>query len=61
MAHYEKSRAMLIVDRDGSGFEVSMIESPSVPTEEEIVAGKRFFDSLKVIDRAYSFAQSSEL
>ncbi|MDE5446682.1 hypothetical protein GWG65_36065 [Bradyrhizobium sp. CSA207] len=61
MAHYEKSRAMLIVDRDGSGFEVSMIESASVPTEEEIVAGKRFFGSLRVIDRAYSFARSSDL
>lgn len=47
---------MLFIDRDGSGFEVSINESTSGPTEEDISVGKRFFGGLKVVDRAYSFA-----
>jgi hypothetical protein len=58
MAHYKKSRGMLIIDRDGVGFEVSLIESAGPPTEEDISNGKRFFGGLKVTDRAYSFSRA---
>ncbi|WP_456862890.1 hypothetical protein [Bradyrhizobium sp. USDA 4503] len=58
MAHYRKSRSMLIIDRDGSGFEVSIIESSGTPTEEDVSNGKRFFGNLKIIDCAYSFART---
>jgi hypothetical protein len=57
-AHYKKSRAMTIVDRDGSGFEVSIIESSSAPTEQAVSDGTRFFGDRKMIDRAYSFAHA---
>jgi hypothetical protein len=58
-AHYKKSRAMLILDRDGSGFEISLIASTSGPTEEEIEVGKRLFGGLKIFDRQYSFTRGA--
>jgi hypothetical protein len=58
-AHYKKSRAMLILDRDGSGFEISIIESASGPTEEEIEAGRRYFGGLRIFDRQYSFTRGT--
>jgi hypothetical protein len=58
MAHYKKSRGMLIIDRDGTGFEVSIIESACPPTQVDISNGKRFFGGLKISDRAYSFSRA---
>jgi len=59
MAHYDKSRAMLIVDRDGVGFEVSVIESDLPASDEEIRRGARFFGRLKITDRPYSFVPNA--
>jgi hypothetical protein len=58
-AHYAKPRAMLIIDRDGSGFEVSISESKNDPIDDDIRAGKRLFGNLKMFDRAYSFVPVS--
>jgi dsDNA-binding SOS-regulon protein len=55
MAEYGKCRAMLIIDRDGSGFEISIGESKDDLTDEDIRVGKRLFGNLRIFDHAYSF------
>jgi hypothetical protein len=59
MAQYRKCRAMLIIDRDGSGFEVSIGESKDDLTDDDIRAGKSLFGNLKMFDRTYSFVPVS--
>jgi hypothetical protein len=55
MAHYRKSRCLLVVDRDGESFEVTMGIMNSPATDEEITAGRELFGRLKMTAQEYSF------
>jgi hypothetical protein len=51
MAQYEKSKCMLIIDRDGESFEVAIDKSTSKPSVDDVAMGRRLFGKLKVADR----------
>jgi hypothetical protein len=50
LAHYQKRRCMMIIDRDGEGYEVAMT-CPGLeftPTEADVLNGDRLFGGLRV-------------
>jgi hypothetical protein len=55
MAHYGKSRCMLITDRDGLGFEIAIGTMSSAASSDELAAGKHLFGNLKMASSKYSF------
>jgi hypothetical protein len=49
LAHHGKARGMAIIDRDGVGFEVLLIESAEPEPDPEVVkAGRRLFGGRKI-------------
>jgi hypothetical protein len=48
MAFYEKSKCLVIVDRDNSGYEVALSRPRVRPTPEHVEAGKRLFGDLRI-------------
>jgi ribosomal protein L24E len=48
MAHYNKTQGLMIVDRDGVGFEVMLIKNSRASTQAEVEIGRRFFGHLKL-------------
>lgn len=51
MAFYGKERCLMVVDRDGAGYEVVFGHMKSPPTFEEPQAGERLFGHLRIVDR----------
>ncbi len=55
LAHHRKASGMAIVDRDGDGFEVLLIESAEPESDPKIVeAGRHVFGGLKITSRPMS-------
>jgi hypothetical protein len=50
LAHYQKQRCLIIVDREGQGYEVAMTQPGHIftPTEEDLRNGKERFSGLRV-------------
>ena len=50
LAHYQKQRCLIIVDREGQGYEVAMTQPGHIftPTEEDLRNGKERFSVLRV-------------
>ena len=48
MAFYEKRKCLVVVDRDGEGFEVCLSLPGFDPTPDEKELGTRFFGGLRV-------------
>jgi hypothetical protein len=50
LAHYQKQRCLIIVDREGQGYEVAMTQPGHIftPTEEDLMYGKERFSGLRV-------------
>jgi hypothetical protein len=51
MAFYEKPNGIIIVDREGKGFEVGLSRPGYQPTEEEKKFGQKTFGNLRVADK----------
>jgi hypothetical protein len=50
MAHFKRRNGMLIIDRDGAGFEIALLETYT-PKATDLDAGQRFFASLQITNR----------
>lgn len=52
LTHYEKQRCMIIIDRDGRGFEVAINrpEESFTPTDADIANGNKLFGNLRMRD-----------
>jgi hypothetical protein len=50
LAYYQKQRCMIIIDRDGEGYEVLMTRPGQVftPTVVDVLNGNKIFGSLRV-------------
>ena len=55
MAHFKRRNGMLIIDRDGAGFEIALVKGDP-PNATDLDAGQRFFAGLRITDRADRFA-----
>jgi hypothetical protein len=49
LAHYQKQRCMIIIDRDGKGYEVIMTVPGQVftPTTADVLNGNKLFGALR--------------
>ena len=56
MAFFGKNRCLVVVDRDGQGYEVGFGHMTSSPTLAERQAGDRLFGHLQIVDRPLNFA-----
>jgi hypothetical protein len=54
MAFYRKERCLMIMDRDGVGYEVALDQLQSAPTFEELQLGNDLFGHLRRIHRPLS-------
>jgi hypothetical protein len=54
MAFYRKERCLMVMDRDGVGYEVGLSQLQSAPTPEELQLGNQLFGHLGIIDRPLS-------
>jgi hypothetical protein len=50
LTHYQKQRCMIIIDRDGDGYEVSMTlpGQDFIPTDADVLNGNKLFGGLRV-------------
>jgi hypothetical protein len=48
MAHYDRTRCLVIFDRDGESYEVAHAERMSPPTPQELEVGRKVFGSLRL-------------
>lgn len=51
MAHFKRRNGMLIIDREGAGFEIALVKAYT-PNATDLDVGQRFFASLRITDRA---------
>jgi hypothetical protein len=55
MAFYEKSRCLVIVDRESSGYEIALSRPGVRPTPDHLEAGKRLFGGLRITSTPLHF------
>jgi len=55
MSFYEKSKCLVLVDRDNSGYEVALSRPGVRPTSEHAEAGKRLFGDLRITSTPLHF------
>jgi hypothetical protein len=55
MAFYEKSKCLVLVDRNNSGYEVALSRPGVRPTPEHLEAGKRLFGDLRITSTPLHF------
>ena len=55
MAFYEKTKCLVIVDRDNGSYEVALSRPDARPTQAHVEAGKRLFGSLRVTSSPLHF------
>ena len=55
MAFYEKPKCLVLVDRDGDGYEVALSRPGARPAPEHVEAGKRLFGGLRTTSMPLNF------
>ena len=59
LAFYEKSKCLVIVDRDNMGYEVALSRPDIRPTPAHLEAGRRLFGGLRITSRPLHFLPGS--
>ncbi|HEU5401034.1 MAG TPA: hypothetical protein VFU86_06730 [Terriglobales bacterium] len=55
LAYYEKSRCLLVVDRDSIGYEAALSRPGLRPTLTDRAIGDKLFGNLRTVSRAFNF------